>query len=126
MKTFLCWNDKVHEEESWFLSIFKVPSEREPGRYVSYNVPVRNKNHLLADDKVRTFRVFSFDKLNSLTNVATIYKNKNHERPRDLISAIRLQVWKKSLDLHDYSTPQSLTRAYPVALALRNSAGNCA
>ena len=98
----------------------KVPSEREPGRYVSYNVSVWNKNHLLADDKVRTFRVFCFDKLNSLTNVATIYKNKNHERPRDLISAIRLQVWKKSLDLHDYSTPQSLTRAYPGALAVRN------
>ena len=122
MKTFLCWNDKVYEEERWFLSIFKVPSEREPGRYVSYNAPIRNKNHLLADDKVRTFRVFCFDKLNSLTNVATIYKNKNHERPRDLISAIRLQVWKKSLDLHDYSTPQSLTRAYPGALALRNCA----
>lgn len=75
------------------------------------NLPLRNKNNLLSEDEVRTFRVFCFDKLNSLENVATIYSNKNHERTRDLISAIRLQLWKKSLDLHDYSTPQSLTRA---------------
>ena len=76
---------KAYEEGSWFFPIFKVASEREPGRYLSYNVPLRNKNHLLADDKVRTFRFFCFDKVNSLTNVDTIYKDKNHERPRVVI-----------------------------------------